>query len=154
MTRWIVRTYFEAHVMDPSEGCRLWEWSTTTFGYGQVWIDGRRREVPAATCERWHGPRPTPHHQVRHYVCGNPLCWAGEHLRWGTPAENAADKVLHGTDSRGSRNGRAKLTEDDVREIRRRLAAGDLGYRIAEDYGVTKQLISRIKVGKAWGWLV
>lgn len=148
-----VLNHFTEHVMEPSEGCRLWPYSTTVFGYGQVWIDGRRREVPALTCERWYGPKPTPQHEAAHYVCGNPICWAGEHLRWSTSKENAADMVRHGTAVRGVRNPRAKLTEEGVRDIRRRLANGDLGYRIAADYGISTSMVSRIKLGKAWSWL-
>ena len=51
---------------------------------------------------------------------GNSSNNALSNLRWATPPNNHADKVQHGTDPKGERNGMARLTEDDVREIRRR----------------------------------
>lgn len=54
---------------------------------------------------------------------------------------------------KGSNHPMSKLTEDQVADIKRRLATGELGIgrALAREYGVTPQLISRIKVGKAWG---
>jgi hypothetical protein len=35
-------------------------------------------------------------------------------LRWDTPTNNHADKILHGTTNRGERSGTAKLTDAAV----------------------------------------
>ena len=43
-------------------------------------------------------------------------------LRWDTPKNNSADRVRHGTAHVRSRCHNAKLTEDQVRAIRARLA--------------------------------
>lgn len=43
-----------------------------------------------------------------------------------------------------------KLDENQVREIKRRLAAGNRQVDIAEDFGVTQEMISRIKTGARW----
>lgn len=45
-----------------------------------------------------------------------------ENLQWGTQAENVRDQLVHGTDNRGERNGRATLTDELVRQIRARHA--------------------------------
>lgn len=50
----------------------------------------------------------------------------------------------------GSKASKAKLTEDQVREIKRRLATGDLQKDIARDYGVTAPSIHAIASGKNW----
>ena len=50
--------------------------------------------------------------------------------------------------------GSAKLTEEQVREIRARLAAGETHQEIADDYGVSARLIGNINTGKSWGWLI
>jgi HNH endonuclease len=71
-------------------------------------------------------------------------------LRYDSPKGNAEDRSVHGTENRGSRNGKAKLTEADVMEIRRRLAAGDKQQAIADDYGVGQWTISWIKTGRYW----
>ena len=51
---------------------------------------------------------------------------------------------------RGERNGQAKLTDDDVREIRRRVAAGALQKDVAAMFGVQKMQVSRIVRGERW----
>jgi len=63
-----------------------------------------------------------------------------------------ADKVAHGTRSRGERNGRAKLTEREVTEIRELYAGGSgWSYReLAFLYGVSQGLIGRIVNRKMW----
>ena len=43
-----------------------------------------------------------------------------------------------------------KLTVDKVRQIKRRLAAGELQKVIAADYGVNRQTIGDISTGKRW----
>jgi hypothetical protein len=44
----------------------------------------------------------------------------------------------------------AKLTEDDVREIKLRLARGDRPIDIARDFGVSRPNVSCIKHGRSW----
>jgi hypothetical protein len=51
----------------------------------------------------------------------------------------------------GSLNHRAKLTEPQVSEIKRRLAAGEGQTAISRDYGVTNKLIHLIAKGRIWG---
>jgi transposase len=53
----------------------------------------------------------------------------------------------------GSRNKSTVLTEDDVRVIKRMLAAGELQKVVAEMFGVGNNTISAIATGKTWGWL-
>jgi hypothetical protein len=76
-------------------------------------------------------------------------------LAYVTKSENESHKKLHGTDiyARGEKNGSAKLGEDDVREIRRRLARGETQQTIAREYGVSQAIISLIKTGRSWSWL-
>jgi hypothetical protein len=51
---------------------------------------------------------------------------------------------------RGERNTRARLTDDDVREIRAALARNETQPAIAKRYGVNQATISSIKLGKTW----
>ncbi len=55
-------------------------------------------------------------------------------------------------DLRAARRARpgAKITEETVKEIRRRLATGEQGKDIAEAYGIHKATVSDIKCGKIW----
>lgn len=53
----------------------------------------------------------------------------------------------HSNSRPGERNGRAKLTRQQVDEIRR----GPLGYRAtARAYGVDRRTIARIRLGLRW----
>ena len=51
---------------------------------------------------------------------------------------------------RGERNAAAKLTEADARQIKIKLAEGEVGRVLAKKYGVTDEIISKIKRGKTW----
>lgn len=82
---------------------------------------------------------------------GNPANNHISNLRWDTPRSNQADRVLHGTDSRGERNGRAKLTNIDVQAIRTAAAYGKVNKNaLGRKYGVSGVLIGLILRGKNW----
>jgi hypothetical protein len=99
--------------------------------------------------EAFVGTRPTGMHGCHND--GNPDNNHLSNLRWDTPKGNQADRVKHGTDTRGERNAHSKLTEQDVREIRGRHQRGDASYRkLAAEYGVTFGLISHVVNGRAW----
>jgi hypothetical protein len=70
---------------------------------------------------------------------------------WGTPEENLEDKRRHGTVTAGSRNPKAKITEADIPEVRRRLAAGETQASIGRDLGITQSAVSDIKLRRRWG---
>lgn len=84
----------------------------------------------------------------------NPRNCRADNLRWGTHAENVADKVKHGTAQVGERHGMSKLTDEKVRNIRKRLAAGESRKAIAEDLGVHKTLIGLVDRGRIWRHVV
>lgn len=73
-------------------------------------------------------------------------------LEYGTRSDNAKDRVAHGNNfqTKGERNGRAKLTQEQVTEIKRRLTNGEKPSKIAPDYGVKKLTIERIRNGSSW----
>lgn len=50
----------------------------------------------------------------------------------------------------GSANHKAKLTEDQVAQIKRRLGAGERGRILAAEFGVSETIVSQIKSGKRW----
>jgi len=75
-------------------------------------------------------------------------------LRWDTSAANQADRIQHGTSNRGERNGTAKLTESEVREIRKVYAEGGVSYaKLGETYGVHKMTVAQIITRRTWTWL-
>lgn len=72
-------------------------------------------------------------------------------LSYGTHVENVRDRWRDGTSPVGEGNSRAICTEADVREIRRRYAAGGVTHRLlAREYGVANSTIRAIITGQNW----
>ncbi len=73
-------------------------------------------------------------------------------LRWDTTKANNQDKIRLGemAPQDGSNNGRAVLSEDDVYQIKLRLANHEPQAAIARHYGVTPLSINKIYVGRTW----
>ena len=131
-----------------TDDCILSNYRRKEDGYGVVWIDGKPRSAHIMACEREHGARPAG--MTASHLCGNNLCINRRHLIWETFKDNLRRRREHGTDPTGARNPKAKLTDDDVREIRRRRAAGELGTTLAKEFGVTSTQIYTITSGKQW----
>ena len=77
---------------------------------------------------------------------GNPKDNRVENLRYGTRTENILDVYNEGGRWR-------KLSIDDVYDIRFRFLCGYRGREIAQLYRVSETTISRIKMGRDFGWL-
>lgn len=133
-----------------------WKWPLSgDKGYGQVVIKKKRFTAHRLVCERVHGPAPTAKHEAAH-TCGkgHEGCVNPHHLVWKTHKENEADKHLHGTVQRGERNGASKLTENSIREIKARYAAGGISQEaLGKQYGVGQAQVARILSGQRWNWL-
>lgn len=74
-----------------------------------------------------------------------------ENLRWDTAAANWADRRRHGNGNGGDRAPKAKLTWEQVQEMRRTYARG--GVRqvdLADEYGVNQSNVSQIVRGATW----
>ena len=75
-------------------------------------------------------------------------------LRWDTHSNNEKDKLIHDTHVRGDRNGNAKLSENDAREIKILLKDNKMSQvNIAKKFDITPHTISKIKAGILWKWL-
>jgi hypothetical protein len=107
------------------------------------------RKVHVMACTAFHGPKPSPLHQVAH-ANGNPADNRAENLRWATRAENEADKLRHGTRRIGERHNMVKLTEAQVLEIRAARVRGETLSSLADRYGIAFQTVSNIGVRKTW----
>lgn len=110
---------------------------------------GRRVGVHRMVLAAFVGPPPTPGHCCRH-LNGVPDDNRVENLAWGTHAENAADKIAHGTAPRGERHPCAKLTEGEVVRLRERVAAGETLSAMAAYYGIDWKSVHSIAYGKNW----
>ena len=77
-----------------------------------------------------------------------------DNLEYVTKSENALHALRLGLQKpvRGEKHGNSKLTEEDVREIRRRLGT-ELQKDIARRLCVSTTTINSIAMGNNWGWL-
>lgn len=96
---------------------------------------------------------PVPAGQEVAHGDGNPGNPHLSNLRYATREENLADRVIHGTDTRGIRNGQHVLTEAEVLEVVELIDEGHVLQFIADRYGVARMTISHIRHGETWGWL-
>lgn len=125
----------------------------TGQGYYQVDIAKKTHLIHRLVCIAFNGPAPEGMNIVRH-LDGNTFNNVPSNLAWGTQKDNCQDTVKHGRSHKGTRHPMNKLTEDEVRSIRKALAEGAKGIDLAEQFGVSFQLISRIKTNKSWNWLI
>lgn len=114
-------------------------------------INGRRKTYSVHRCVNlaFHGPPPPGTPQTRHLngiKTDNRPC----NLAWGTHIENSHDAVEHGDIKLGSLRSDSRLKEADVVAIRVRNASGESQYALADEYGVSQQLISQIVRRVAW----
>ena len=148
----ITAAWLEKHKLHDGEDCLTWPFNTDPHGYGKISHNGKQKHVSRIVCEFRHGPPPSPRHHAAH-SCGKGHlgCVNPKHLSWKTPKENSADMVAHGTALRGEKNGKAKLTCEQVLEIR---AAKHLSpSALAKTFNVTRQTISSVLLGESWAWL-
>ena len=141
------------HVAFDLDDCLIWPYATTSDGYACVHVGGTVTTATRIMCEKAHGPAPTRLHVAAH-SCGNGSsgCMNQKHLRWATTEDNHADKKLHGTHLIGSRNGAAKLSEDQVISIRSLYGTASQA-SIGKMFGVSAGAVRRIHLGIDWGWL-
>jgi hypothetical protein len=143
--------WLEEHKDYAGDDCLIWPFARgTAHGYAQVKYKGKQQNACPVMCEMAHGPKPTPEHEAAH-SCGKGHlgCINPRHLSWKTPKENAADKELHGTVSRGERQGVSKLKEKDVLFIRA-MAGKAPQSALAAQFGVRQSTINKIVQRQRW----
>lgn len=130
-----IRSRFEEKVIpEPNSGCHLWAGAMVPDGYG-IFSVATKRNVKAhrVAWSIYRGEIPAGMH-VLHW-CDNRLCVNPDHLFLGCNDDNVADRV---------RKGRSwsKLTSAHLAEI---AVDARPQHKIAADYGVSQQTISRAK---------
>lgn len=142
---------FWARVQKSDESsCWIWNGSVGSRGYGSLYVtsNGRKRKELA---HRFSFSLHFGHEgDVVMHKCDNPLCVNPSHLRSGTHQENQRDKVSKHRQASGESQGHAKLTVEQVVEIKRLLSLGRTLKQVALLFGVKSGCISGIKYGHSW----
>jgi hypothetical protein len=133
--------------------CCIWNGNKTADGYGLFTLSKKEWRAHRMAYFIHHNGIDDNmlacHRCPGHRNCVNPL-----HIYMGTAKDNIADCLRDGTHrsnfKKGEEHCQAKLNDEKVLEIRRRLLAGEKAKVLAAEYGVTKSSIYLIKSGKQW----
>lgn len=124
-------------------------------GYLQTSLtrDGKTKQTKLhiLVAEAFIGPRPPGYH-VRHGPRGT-RCNLPSNLSYGTCKQNQADRVRDGTNPVGSRNPRARITEEQALLALKLNSMGTRQYVIAAMLGVATPTVNHICTGRTWAHL-
>lgn len=137
-------------VVDPGSGCwNVVSHSQAGRGYHHLTHDGKLVYAHRYSYEQLIGPI-SGGLQVCH-TCDNPHCVNPAHLFLGTQKENNRDARRKGRaytpDSRGVKNGRAKLDVETIKYIRR---AGTRAQVLASRFNVSLATVYNIRARRSW----
>lgn len=140
-----------------------WEWIGGRNGrpplkhYGIMWWGTKKYKTHRFSYEIHKGE--VPKGKLVCHTCDNPPCVNPAHLYVGTDADNNRDKFSRGRANLEIGEGRynAKLTEDDIREIRRRYKCRhpiNSGLALAREFGIVRSMVNSIVKRRRWKHVV
>ncbi len=138
---------------DTITGCWNWKGNMFNTGYGQFknkrMANGRPIGASRAAWLLFRKADLKRFEFVCHR-CDNPRCCNPDHLFVGTQKQNMEDCVEKVRINRGEDRPQAKLTEDDVRQMRKARQMGCPWRVIAADFHVTLNCAISAITGKTW----
>jgi len=136
---------------DDLDACMEWTAGCFTDGYGQFFANKKNFRSHRFIYECFNGliPKRLPVLEVCHH-CDTPKCVNPNHLWLGTNQENTDDMVNKDRQAKGSKNGRAILTDAQVLEIKYSLEQNTSVNTIANKYNVNIHIIYKIRSGQTW----
>jgi hypothetical protein len=138
--------------VDKTKSCWEWQGYVNKFGYGSVAWHGRTylaHRIAAWLVGMVASPTAPTDTRERAFVlhsCDNPPCCNPEHLFLGNFSDNQLDAYQKNRQEqpRGANHANAKLTWEQVSDIRKRYAAGELQVPLAKTFGVSQRVISLV----------
>lgn len=139
--------------VDKSGECWLWTGARKHGNYGHLSLNGRFVGAHRVAYFLVHGIDPQALAVCHH--CDNPPCVRPDHLFLGTIRDNHQDMIQKGRQAlpprrAGEANGQARLTADDIKQIRALYAAGDRQKSIARRFGISRSQVGNIVRGECW----
>lgn len=132
------------------EGCWIWQGYKDRDGYGRMRLEGKERFTHRISYEAWVAPLEKD--KVIMHLCDKPACCNPEHLKQGTQAENNRDCADKGRKPKGSANGNAKLTEDQVIWMRHLFTRGISGEQLSKIFNVSRVQVRKILTFENWNF--
>jgi hypothetical protein len=139
----------EWRVLKDGEHSKGYRTVVLSYAYDGVQKRQTSRLVHRLVLEAFVGLRP-PGMQARH-LDGDRANNKLSNLCWGTQEEAEQDKVRNDTVLLGEKNHKTKLTEKEVKAIKRKMAHGATTSQISEEYGIATPSVSDIRYGVSWG---
>lgn len=150
----------ESSAVAVRSACIEWFMGKNSNGYGIFNIGGRKnhRQVLAHRMIYEISRGPIPRGMLVCHRCDNPPCVNPEHLFLGTSRDNTLDAWNKGRLPQippmpGELNPKAKLTEEQVIEIRRLYASGVFQKTIGAMFGIKQITVSNITTRKHWKFI-
>lgn len=137
---------FWSKVIKQPDGCWEWTGALKDGRYGAFSHRGRIVRAHRFAYEIARGS--VPERFCVCHQCDNPRCVRPDHLFLGTMAENVRDRDRKGRTALGMKTKSTKLTNEDVREIRRLKSEGMSDTALADMFGVSRSSIWRIANGR------
>lgn len=170
-----VRFWMKVDKSPRPDGCWIWTGARIEYGYGVIWVNGKN--VRSTKFSLSLVGVVVPDGLFVCHRCDNPPCVNPTHLFVGTHADNMADKVAKGRQSRtgprkpargretgaythpemvrrGNNHGQSILTEEEAGWIIAMLSVGGRTHRrIADLVGTNHNNVKSISRRKNWRWL-
>ena len=126
---------------------KCWEWvgSKNQAGYGVIRLKGKTKRFHRVIFEIINGEIPN-NLDILH-DCDNPICFNPNHLRTGTHAENMADASKRLRLPTGIKHQKAKVSDEQVLEIRSKHALGYSINELSKEYGLHNSYVNRLVNG-------
>lgn len=132
--------------------CWIWKYGAPGR-YGSVNRNGITIAMHRWSWSHFNGREAPVEMHVLH-TCDHPKCVNPDHLFLGTQADNNRDMWAKGRGMyhkmRGSKHWKAKLSEDDIRKMRRLWDVRTTQKTLSRDFGVSQAVVSRIVLRQSW----
>lgn len=140
---------FWARLKIKDSGCWIWPGGKYGKGYGTI-VFGKKQATHRVAWILTNGPIPDGLFVL--HKCDCPSCCRPDHLWLGTAADNSRDMIQKGRTNgpAGERSGFAKLTNEDVIEIRRLRKEGVSCRSITLRFPVCRKTIEKIIAKTIW----